>query len=249
MGLGDLQQAGIDRDKAAAACVYLWARNPRLCDGPKAAGAKFDASVGVGQLGSLPKGVLCSLPEGDITTSAIAPLVRALRDRDVASSVMLERLVLQQEVPLDPRAVLTAELALVDDRYGGRLTSYLAALSRARLTRTAARALLADELRRDTVRSRFAPPRPNAAAVAEFQATYGGLQARWVEVAQPVSWLGWLKRGIALETFAPLRVFALPRQAQVRTMQRPRSGASARGVDVPRRAPARSRLVRRSCSR
>ena len=56
-GWATFSAAGIDRDKAAAACVYLWARDSRLCDGPKAAGAKFDASVGVGQLGSLPKGV------------------------------------------------------------------------------------------------------------------------------------------------------------------------------------------------
>jgi hypothetical protein len=125
--------------------------------------------------------------------------------------------VLQQELAVDARSVLTAELALVDDRYGGRLSSYLAALSRARLTRTAARALIADELRREKVRARFVPPRPTAAAVAEFQSTYGGLQARWVETAEPVPWLGGRKRGFALETFAPLRVFGLVGRAQVRT--------------------------------
>ena len=145
--------------------------------------------------------------------------MRALGDRDVARSVLLERLVLQQELAVDARSVLTAELALVDDRYGGRVSSYLAALTRARLTRTAARALLADGLRRDAVRARFAPPRPSAAAIAEFQSTYAGLQARWVEAAEPVSWLGGLRRGIALETFAPLRVFALTGRARVRTTQ------------------------------
>ena len=218
-GWATFSTAGIDRDKAAAACVYLWARNASLCDGPKAAGPKFDASVGVGQLDHLPPGVICSLPEGDITSKAVAPLVRALGDRDVARSVLLERLVLQQELAVDARSVLTAELALVDDRYGGRVSSYLAALSRARLTRTAARALLADGLRRDAVRARFAPPRPSAGAIAEFQRTYAGLQARWVEAAEPVSWLGGLRRGIALETFAPLRVFALTGRARVRTAQ------------------------------
>ena len=31
--------AGNDPDKPAAACVYLWARDPKLCDGPQLAGA------------------------------------------------------------------------------------------------------------------------------------------------------------------------------------------------------------------
>ena len=218
-GWATFSEAGIDADKAAAACVYVWARDPRLCDGPRAAGPRFDASRTVGQLDQLRRGVVCTLPEGEITTSALAPLVRALRDRDVAKSVLLERLVLQQEVPLAPRTVLTAELALVDDRYGGRLRAYLAALRRARLTRTTARALLADELRRETIRARFRPRAPSAAAIGEFHRTYTHLQARWVETAEPVSWLGGRRRGIALETFAPLRVFALSGRAQVRTMQ------------------------------
>nr|MBA2384612.1 hypothetical protein [Actinomycetota bacterium] len=220
-GWATFSEAGIDPDKRAAACVYVWVRDPRLCDGPRGAGPRFDASVGVGQLDHLPRGVVCSLPEGDITTSGVAPLVRALRDRDIAKSVLLERLVLRQEVPLDTRAMLTAELALVDDRFGGRVTAYLAALARARLTRPAARALLADELRREAIRRRFAPPRPTAAAVAEFHRTYAGLQVRLVETARPVAWLGGATRGFAVETFAPARIFSLARTGRIHTIHGP----------------------------
>jgi hypothetical protein len=35
----------IDADKRAAACVYLWTRDPALCDGPAAAGPGFDAAL------------------------------------------------------------------------------------------------------------------------------------------------------------------------------------------------------------
>src|SRR3954454_17976227 len=39
-----------DADKPTAACVYLWARDPSLCNGPSAAGKGFNASLTEGQL-------------------------------------------------------------------------------------------------------------------------------------------------------------------------------------------------------
>ena len=163
-------------------------------------------------------GVVCQTPAGQIRESAVAPLARAIGDRDIAESVVLERLVLQQEVKLDANAVLVAELAFVDDHFRGSVPSSLAALSRIRLTRTAARGLLLDELRREAVRARFRPPAPSAAAIAEFHVTYAGLQARLVETERPVEWLGCRTSGLAVETFAPARIFALPRRGAVRTI-------------------------------
>jgi hypothetical protein len=134
---------------------------------------------------------------------------------------VLERLVLQQEVELDARAVLGAELAFVEDHFGGSRARYLAALRRIRLTQTAARGLLLDELRRDAVRARFRPRSPSGAAVAEFHATYGHLRARLVEATRPVDWLGGRTRGLAVETFAPTRIFSLGRAGRVRTLHGP----------------------------
>ena len=215
-GWATFSQAGIDPDKGEAVCVYLWVRDQNLCSGPGAAGPAMDASLTVGQL-DLPAGVICRLPAGEIRASAVAPLARAIGDRDIAGSVVLERLVLQQEVELDARAVLAAELSFADDRFGG-LPGYLAALKRIQLSRTAARGLLLDELRRDALRARFRPPRPSAAAITEFHRTYAGLQARLVETARPVEWLGGRNRGLALETFAPTKIFALSRRGRVRTI-------------------------------
>jgi hypothetical protein len=217
-GWATFSTAGIDRDKGEAVCVYLWVRDPKLCSGPGAAGPAMDASLTVGQLDRLEAGVVCELPAGQVRASAVAPLARAIGDREIAASVVLERLVLQQEVKLSPQAVLAAELAFVDDHFRGSTAAYLAALRRIQLTRSAARALLLDEVRRDSVRSRFRPPAPSARAVAEFHRTYAGLQARLVETPRPVEWLGYRNRGLAVETFAPARIFGLLGPGRVRTM-------------------------------
>jgi hypothetical protein len=220
-GWATFSQAGIDPDKGEAVCVWLWARDPKLCSGPGAAGPAMDASLTVGQLETLRPGVVCSMPAGEIGKTAVDGLVRALRDRDIAASVVLERLVLQQEVKLDPRAVLVAELAFLEDHFGGSQARYLAALRRIGLTRAAARGLLTDELRRDAVRARFRPRAPSASAIAEFHRTYAGLRARLVQAARPVDWLGGRATGIAIETFAPTRLFSLGRPGRVRTLHGP----------------------------
>ena len=218
-GWATFSEAGIDPDKGEAVCVYLWVRDQSLCSGPGAAGPAMDASLTVGQLDQLTPGVICQLPAGQIRTSAVAPLARAIGDADIAASVVLERLVLQQEIELDARLVLAAELAFVDDHFRGSMSRYLGALKGIELTRTAARGLLLDELRRDAVRARFFTARPAAAAISEFHRTYAGLQARLVETDRPVAWLGGRTRGFAVETFAPARVFALQRRGRVRTIQ------------------------------
>src|SRR5687767_10229499 len=99
-GWATFSTAGIDKDKGEAVCVYLWVRDPKLCSGPGAAGPAMDASLTVGQLDQLAPGVVCELPSGQIRESAVAPLARAVGDRDIAQSVVLERLILQQEVEL-----------------------------------------------------------------------------------------------------------------------------------------------------
>ena len=217
-GWATFSEAGIDKDKGEAVCVWLWARDPRLCSGPGAAGPQMNASLTIGQLSQLRPGVVCAMPAGELRESAITPLARAIGDRDIAASVVLERLVLQQEVSLDARAVLAAELSFVDDHFRGSVPAYLGALRKIRLTRIAARGLLLDELRRDAVRARFQVAVPSGAAVGEFHSTYAGLRARLVETARPVDWLGGGTRGLAVETFAPARVFGMPRAGKVRTI-------------------------------
>ena len=217
-GWATFSQAGIDPDKGEAVCVYLWVRDQDLCSGPGAAGPALDPSLTVGQLSLLKPGVVCTMPAGEIRKSIVDPLARAIGDRDIATSVVLERLVLQREAQLPPQALLLAERAFVDDHFAGSTDAYLAALRRIRLTRVAARGLLLDEVRREVVRARFRPAAASAAAVSEFHRTYANLQVRLVEVPRPVAWLGGRTRGLAVETFAPARIFGLQRAGRVRTI-------------------------------
>ena len=62
-GWGTFGTRGVDPDKPAAACVYLWTRSPSLCNGPDWAGDGFDASLTEGQI-RLPSGIVCSI--GDL---------------------------------------------------------------------------------------------------------------------------------------------------------------------------------------
>ena len=60
-----------DPDKPAAACVWLWTRNPMLCNGPAAAGRGFDKSLTVGQL-RFPPGV-SARPRGGTSRRGPSP--------------------------------------------------------------------------------------------------------------------------------------------------------------------------------
>ena len=62
-GWGEWAASDRDPDKPAAACVYLWTRDHRLCDGPPVAGPGFDRRLTVGQL-NLPPGAQCTTPWG-----------------------------------------------------------------------------------------------------------------------------------------------------------------------------------------
>ena len=216
-GWATYSEAGIDPDKDEAVCVWLWARDPKFCDGPAVAGPRFDSSRTVGQL-LLPSGVVCTTAAGAIRSRTVSLLARATRDEDVATSLLLERLVLRQEVDLDPRAGNRAEESFVADHYRGSVPAYVAALRRVQLTRSSARELLLDEARREVVRRRFGAAQPTAAAVEEFHRTYGTLLARPVETAEPVRWLGHRSRGIAIETLAPARSLTLAGPARLPTI-------------------------------
>jgi hypothetical protein len=154
---------------------------------------------------------VCELPGGRIDAAAVAALARALGDRDAAASVLLERLVLRGAADPAPRALRLAEQLFVADRFGGSTAAYLHAIAEAKLSRAAMRAVIEDDLRRQTVAARFVVPTPSAAAIESFYTSYASFRARLVAVSEPVGWLGDRRRGYAIETFAPRTVFGLTR--------------------------------------
>ena len=122
---------------------------------------------------------------------------------------MLERAVLRAAEPIDPATVLSAERAIVRDRFGDSTPAYRAALVDAQVTLADARAIIADRLGRQRVEERFRPRPPSAASMAAFLATYAATRVRLVTVAPRAPWLGDVDQGLVVETLAPIQVFRL----------------------------------------
>jgi hypothetical protein len=218
--------AGEDADKPAAGCVYLWTRDPRLCDGLAAAGPRFNASRTDGQL-RFPAGAQCTFAHGQIRQGDVAALQRLTGDRDVAFSALLARVAEARRMQVPQARVLAAEQAVIVQRFGGRRAAYTAALGRAGATVTIARGAIADELRRTQLAEGMRSRRPSASEVSAFYFAYPELRARLVELdVKPGSpkpdgpwWLGGRIRGIALHTLAPDQVFRMATGRVVRVRE------------------------------
>jgi hypothetical protein len=210
-GWPSFSTAGDDPDKPAAVCVYLWARDQNLCNGPAMAGPGFDTSLTEGQINSLPATVRCSFgTKQTILKSDVSRASAITGDLVSAASALLQRAVLRAEAPVTTASVLAAERAIVRDQFGGSRAKYLTALATAKVTLQDAHAIIADRLGRERVEQRFKPPAPTAAEVAAFDSTYADTQVRLVSVSPEAPWLGDAYRGFAVETIAPTPVFSLP---------------------------------------
>jgi len=207
-------------DKPTAACVYLWARNQSLCNGPGAAGKGFDASLTEGQL-VLPGGTRCTLYGKPVTEGAISALKPITGDADVAFSAAFARVVTTLQVPLKSKQIADAERAVVASRFGGSYAAYRAALAKAHASVGAARAVIADELRQMKIESGFHAGGVSANDVREFYATYAQSLVRLVQTKTKAPWLGNRTRGYALADTAPPQLFTMSQSAKwksIRTM-------------------------------
>jgi len=200
--------AQADPDKEVGACIWLWTRSPKLCDGPLAAGPDFNTSLEQGQI-NLPRGIRCKIGEERITSSAITRLARTTRDRDVAFSAAYSQAVLRSLVEVKSVDVVAAERSIVRGRFGGSRASYRAALARVGANETLAREVIADELRQQRMARRFRPPNPTAQQINEYHETFSESQARMVEVKPRARWLGDRRSGLAISSLAPPQVFSL----------------------------------------
>jgi hypothetical protein len=152
---------GADPDKPAAACVYLWTRDPSLCDGPTAAGTGFNTSLTEGQL-SLPADVQCVIGSDTILAEDVKAIEAGIGDRALALRAALQRLLFQQAgATVDEADVKSAEAAAVGLSFGGDQNAYLAALAAATLTRPLAKRALEDLLARQQARALAAISAPS----------------------------------------------------------------------------------------
>jgi hypothetical protein len=220
-GWGVWSVAEDDPDKPLAACVYLWTRNPTLCNGPKVAGRKFNTSRTEGQL-VFPAGARCTLAGKRIDLSDIRALTSVTGDPNVAFTAVFARAVASLSAPLKSDRIAAAERAVVSSRFGS-FAGYRAALARAHASPAAARGVIADELRRALIEQHMRVPGPSGDDVQSFYETYAETNVRHVRTKSGVPWLGGRKDGLALASNAPPQLFSLPagRWLRIRTMLGP----------------------------
>ncbi len=208
-GWGTFNEAGADADKESAACVYLWARDESLCDGPAAAGDGFEASLTEGQI-DLPPGIQCRLDGKALLQTTLSRLAAVTRNREVAFSILYGRLVETERASVSKERVLEAERAIVAGRFAGDRSAYLAALARVRANVYVARDAIADELVRAQVEARIRVPAPTEGQIAAFYAAYSDVLVREFQVMPAAAWLGGRSRGFALAAASPTALFRLP---------------------------------------
>jgi hypothetical protein len=208
-GWGTFSAAGADPDKEAAACVYLWARDPALCDAPNAAGPDFEASRSEGQI-VLPQGVQCSLDGRSLRQSDLSRLTAVTHDRDVAFTILNDRLVEGGLGRIPGDRVTQAIDAIVDGVFAGSRPAYNSALARAGANMYVARGAVADELLQAQIEARLVVPPPAEAAIRLFYASYSGVLIRAFKVTPAAPWLGNRTSGFALAAAAPAALFRLP---------------------------------------
>lgn len=205
-GWGQWSAAEKDPEKTAAACVWLWARNPSLCDGPAEA-ADFDASRTEGQL-TLAPGIQCRVDGRALSNAAIQALQQLTGDRDTAFSALYQRIVESREAPIATNTVLAAERFVIATQFNGSRAAYLAALAQAHASLTIARGVLGDELRRARLEATLPARTPTEAEVRTFYTSYPDVQARAVQAKQKASWLGAGKKGLIISAVAPQLLFS-----------------------------------------
>jgi hypothetical protein len=206
-GWGVWSKGETDPDKEAAACVWLWARDASLCDGPRLAGPDFDVSR---TEGVLPAGVQCALGTSVVTRAALAQVTKITGDQDAALSALQERLVLAQATNLTGSELDGAEAQVVARWFGGRVSRYTAALARAGIPRSVARAIIDTQARELKIRRSLRVGAPTPAEILDWYTSYAAEPARVVDATPAPWWLGGRTHGVALSATAPASVLSAP---------------------------------------
>ena len=205
-GWGTFGPESTDADKPAAACVYLWARDQGLCDGPSVAGSGFNASLTEGQI-ILPDRVECATPAGTLNAAAVERHLRVIGDRSSATRLLLARLVASKQAAVRWRRILAAERSIIDREFAGRRRHYRRELRRLGIALPVARNLIADQLRRRAILESIDVAPPTRRELRAYYREHANERTRRVIVNPAPSWLGGLEQGHAIAASAPERIF------------------------------------------
>jgi hypothetical protein len=155
-GWGTFNNPGsADPDKQAAACVYLWTRDPSLCNAP--ASNQFDTDLTEGQI-NLPSGVQCEWTAGSIKVRDFARLTRAFKgNQAMALTALLERGVVKATARAPSASVTKAQNAIIASMFKRSKRRYSKALRAAKLGTTTARGIIADQIAEQMVAAKVKP--------------------------------------------------------------------------------------------
>jgi hypothetical protein len=207
-GWGSWSVTTDDPDKEKAACVYLWTRKHSLCDALSVAGPDFNSSLSEGQL-TFPAGARCVVRGKRLRNTQVAALTRLAGDSGLAYSALYARMIEKDQVKVPAAQVLTVERAIIGLRFGGSGASYRRALAAHGVSRAMAREIIADELRRRSIKAFLRVSKPSASAIADYYHDRGGETVRLVRADPAPAWLGGRKHGYALASLAPRALFRL----------------------------------------
>jgi hypothetical protein len=208
-----------DPDKPTDACVYLWTRNPKLCNAPRKAGPALNTDLTEGQL-IFPPGSRCTVYGHPVRWDVASSISRVTQDPQPGFTAAYSRAVASSYAHVTTTAILNAEKAVIGLHFQGSRAAYVAALRHDRANVEIARGVIADELRRSLIQSRLHVAGPSAAEIQSYYDTYAAAPVRLVQVKPAAPWLANSKRGFAVGAVAPPRVFTLKngQEATVRTM-------------------------------
>jgi hypothetical protein len=137
----------------------------------------------------------------------------------VAFTAAFARVVSSLYAPVKAKQVSAAEKAVANG-FGG-YARYRAALAKAHASPSAARGVIADELRRAQIEAHMRVPNPSSGDVQSYYDSYLESDARLIETKTAAPWLGNRRRGYALASNSPVQLFTIPegkKWLKVRTM-------------------------------
>jgi hypothetical protein len=155
-----------------------------------------------------------------VDSGAIADLTPVTGDEDVAFTAAFARVISSLYAPVKAKQVSAAEKAVVSGSFGG-YARYRAALAKAHASPSAARGVIADELRRAQIEAHMRVPNPTSEDVQAYYDSYLETEARLIQTKSPAPWLGNRRRGFALASNSPPPLFSIPqgkKWLKVRTM-------------------------------
>jgi hypothetical protein len=191
-----------DDDKQAAACTYLWVRDPALCDAPALGIPGFDPDLTAGAVDLSPT-VQCRYTGGSFGTAELTALTAAGATSEGALTALLERSLVRAKATVGPTALLRAERSVIAGTFDGKRGRYREFLQVEGATPAVARDAIRDQLLEAKIARGLRVAPISGSDITAFIKAHGGMRTRSVETVHPVRWLVGQAQGVALPGLAP----------------------------------------------